>query len=111
MMNKLVVATSCSQGIEILPGIHEVAVQNVANCQGILPPNNLPLAPIDLTCGSASEVDISKVDVFCSSNPKFNKTKMGFRAQSCASFPPLAAHPRINDENEESDRNFSSKQG
>ena len=55
---------SCSQGIEILPGIHEAAVQIVANCQGRLPPNNLPLAPIDLACGSASEVDISKVDVF-----------------------------------------------
>ncbi|CAB9500559.1 Histone methylation protein DOT1 [Seminavis robusta] len=61
-------------GIEILPGIHEMALENVAQCQkqqqqeqqGLLPPHNLPLAPIELVCASISDptLDISQVDVF-----------------------------------------------
>jgi SAM-dependent methyltransferase len=57
------------RGVEILPGIHQVAVNIVARCSANrqLPPRQLPLAPMELICGSISDatvVDISDVDVF-----------------------------------------------
>lgn len=67
-----------SQGVEILPGIHEMAIDKVGQCQSGLPPLGLSLAPIELTCGSIQDpsLDISNVDMF-------------FIASTCMSEPVL----------------------
>ena len=60
-------ALKLSKGVEILPTIHDLAVEHVANCQGRLPKHNLPLAPIELTCVSISDpsvVNVSDVELF-----------------------------------------------
>jgi len=96
---RLVVAASAlhpslhvSVGIEILPGIHELAVQTGMTLEkqhrGVLPPHDLPLSPIELICGSiTSEADmklnselLNRVDLFFlfgSSMPEQVVTEIG----------------------------------